>query len=134
MIEPEQHKRPKQIRRPQKRAAYGLCRAHHDVVADAGPRVTAIELKFLCREATLPRRLIEPRCFAYQRWPIRRGVRIDFDHTRVRRQIDLLQPVIEGRRISHDQHGQAQPRGRILDRHDQLDIVPGVLCRRQEYV
>jgi hypothetical protein len=42
--------------------------------------------------------------------------------------------LIEGRRIFHDQHRQAQPRGRILDRHDQFDIVTGVVCRRQEYV
>ena len=134
MVVPVGDQAAQQVRPPQQRAVARRRPADHDVVAAAGAGVAAVDQELLGAETRLPRFLVERGRVLAQRRPARRRLQVDLDHAGVRRDLDVRQPRIVGRRLAFEDHRQAQrARGRF-DRLDQIEVVLGGADRRQEHV
>ena len=134
MVVPVGDQAAQQIGPPQQRAVVRRRPADHDVVAAAGAGVAAVDQELLGAEARLPRFLVERGRVLAQRRPARRRLQVDLDHAGVRRDLDVHQPRIVGRRLAFEDHRQVQrARGRF-DRLDQIEEVLGGPHRRQEHV
>ena len=93
----------------------------------------AVDHELVGAEPRLPRLLIDRLGCRDAFAPVRRGMDVDLDDARVRRDANDVEARIAGGRIALDLHRQPDLFGRRLRRGDKFEIVLEPLDRRQEH-
>jgi hypothetical protein len=102
MVVPVANKAAKQIGPAQERAVARRGTTDDDVIAAAGASVAAIEHEFFGAETRLTRLLVQRRGVRNEIVPRVRWVKIDFDHTRIGRDGEVVQTWIDRRLFTLD--------------------------------
>ena len=134
MVLPVQHQARQQVRPAQHRAVRGARRAQRHVVAAAGAGVAAVEHELLGPQPGLARVLVQRLGVVHQLAPRRRGMDVDLDDAGVRRHLQLAKARVGRRLVALQHHRDAQLRGGLLHRGQQVQEVLEVGQRRQEHV
>ena len=121
-----------EVRTPEKRAVQRRRPADDDVIAAAGSGMLAVDHEFVGAEPREPRFLVDCLGRGDALAPARRGMDVDLDHARIRRDANDVHARIGRGRVALDLHRQANLFGGRLGGGDELEIVLQPLDRRQE--
>ena len=133
-IVPVGQQAPQQVGPPQEGTVRRRRSAQHQMIPAARPGVPAVQHEFLRAQPRLARLLVQAHRVLDQFVPAGRRMDVDFDHTRVRGHLEILQTMVVRWRIALDHHRHTDRRGRVLNRRDQVQIVLQPADGRHEHV
>ena len=134
MVLPVGDQAAQQVRTPQERAVRRRASAQQHMVPAPRARVPAVQIELLGAQTGQPGFLVQCRGVLDQILPTGRRVDVHLDHAGVGRDLDVVDPRIERRRVAFDHHRRLQGRRRVLDRRNQLQERFAAFQRRQEHV
>ena len=134
VVVPVQQQAGEQLGPPQERAIGRAGTAHHKVVAAASPRVTTIGHELFGRQARFKRRLVQEFGVFYQFAPVADRVDVDFDHARVRGDLQQFQARVTRRRVTFQHQLHALFLRCRLDGCQQVQVVLQFFQRRHEHI
>ena len=122
-----------QVGTPEERTVERRLAADDDMIAPAGSRMLAVDHELVGAEARKPRLLVDRFGGGDAFAPARRGMDVDFDHARIRRDANDVHARIDRRRVALDLHRKPDFFGRRFSGCDQFEIILEPLDRRQEH-
>ena len=134
MVVPVRDQAAQQIRPAQDRTIRRRRAAENDVVAPAGADMPAIEHELLGAESGVASLVVQRFDVVDEIGPAGRGLDVHLDDARVRRDLERLDPGIEGGGVPFERDGHQQGfRGR-LDQSDEFQVIVGSPQGRQKHV
>src|ERR1700722_17444153 len=122
-----------QVWAPEERTVERRLATDDDMIAPASSRMLAVDHELVGAEARKPRLLVDSLGGGDAFAPARRGMDIDFNHARVRRNANDVHARIDRRRVALDLYRKSDFFGGRLSGCDQFEIVLEPLDRRQEH-
>ena len=123
MIVPEPNETAQYVGASEERTVRRGGSTHDNVVAAAGSRVSAIDLKLFGSQSRLPGVGVHVFGLLNQFVPAGCGMDVDFDHARVGRHLDHFQSLVVWWQVAFQDDGRVGGFGSRFDMRDQVQIV-----------